>query len=177
MGRGLGYDYVKRIELGNTDPPSMTITRTLTNTGTQPIDTDHYGHNFVLIDHQPVGPDYRVTFSQPIVPEPKTVREGQFSGNSITFARPIAENSAVFSRLDPMPADAKGYSIKVLRKPPDAALGQSLTISGEDPLIGRVFYGRRWAACPEPFIAIKIQPGQTQTWTTTYTFNSADSGN
>jgi hypothetical protein len=117
-----------------------------------------------------------VTFSQPIVAQPKTANEGLFSGNTITFARLIRENSAVFSELAPMPADARGYSIIVLRKPDEAASGQSVTISGDDTAIKRVFYGRRWAACPEPFIAINVPPGQSQTWTTKYTFNTADPG-
>src|SRR4051794_24076414 len=49
---GYGYRYVKRVELA---PGGFVIRRTLTNTGTRAIDTDHYGHNFLTVDGDPVG--------------------------------------------------------------------------------------------------------------------------
>ena len=33
-------------------------------------------------------------------------------------------------------------------------------------------YGEPRALCPEPFTAIHVEPGQTQTWTTTYTMRT-----
>src|SRR5262249_20505192 len=56
---GWGYRYVKRLSVASR---GFTIARSLRNTGSRAIVTDHYGHNFTLIDDQPIGPDYRVRF-------------------------------------------------------------------------------------------------------------------
>src|SRR6266404_3652326 len=43
---GWSYAYTKTLRLA-ADSPVLTISRRLTNTGTNTIDTDHYGHNFL----------------------------------------------------------------------------------------------------------------------------------
>ncbi|HEV3237298.1 MAG TPA: hypothetical protein VGZ25_09945, partial [Gemmataceae bacterium] len=50
-----GYRYVKRLQLTK---DGFTIAHTLKNPGKKLIETDHYCHNFIRIDEQPVGVDY-----------------------------------------------------------------------------------------------------------------------
>jgi len=40
----------------------MTIEHVLKNSGTKPIQTNVYNHNFMTLDNQPPGPDYEISF-------------------------------------------------------------------------------------------------------------------
>src|SRR5262249_35868520 len=56
---GWGYRYDKRLALTG---DGFVISRRLRNSGSRPLVTDHYGHNFTIIDDDPIGPDYHVLF-------------------------------------------------------------------------------------------------------------------
>jgi hypothetical protein len=56
-----GYVYTKVIRLTKAQP-QMTIEHVLKNTGTKPIVTNVYDHNFMTLDQQPPGPDYDISF-------------------------------------------------------------------------------------------------------------------
>ena len=58
---GFGYVYTKVIRLTK-GQPQMTIEHVLKNTGTKPIVTNVYNHNFMTLDQQPPGPDYEISF-------------------------------------------------------------------------------------------------------------------
>jgi hypothetical protein len=49
---------------------ALTIQYTLENTGSKPIVTHEYAHNFLGIDRLPIGPDYRLRFPQAVQREP-----------------------------------------------------------------------------------------------------------
>lgn len=55
-----GYVYTKIVRL-TPGKPQMTIAHTMKNTGSKPIATNVYNHNFTTIDKQPTGPDVEVT--------------------------------------------------------------------------------------------------------------------
>ena len=57
---GYGYVYNKVIRL-TPGRPQMTISHVLRNTGTKPIVTNVYNHNFTTIDKQTTGPDVEIT--------------------------------------------------------------------------------------------------------------------
>lgn len=57
---GFGYVYSKVVRL-TADKPQMTISHVMKNTGSKPIVTNVYNHNFTTIDKQPVGPDVEVS--------------------------------------------------------------------------------------------------------------------
>jgi hypothetical protein len=44
-----------------------------------------------------------------------------------------------------------------------------LRFQGDRPLIKYSFWATRKAACPEPFMAINLDPGQQLKWNTQYT--------
>ena len=100
---GFGYDYTHAIEL--VPGASAFITRhRLTNTGVKPIRQTHYSHNFVVLDRQPVGPDYEVIL--PFTPGP-TFGDGSaavLQGNRLGFRRSL--HSAVFAMLNGYNGDA-----------------------------------------------------------------------
>jgi hypothetical protein len=55
-----GYVYTKVIRLAP-GKPQMTISHVMKNTGTKPIATNVYNHNFTTIDKLPTGPDLEIT--------------------------------------------------------------------------------------------------------------------
>ena len=55
-----GYVYTKTIRLTR-GQPQMTIEHSLQNTGTKPMQTNVYNHNFMTLDGQPPGPDYDIS--------------------------------------------------------------------------------------------------------------------
>lgn len=57
---GYGYVYTKAVRL-TPGKPQMTISHVMKNTGTKPIVTNVYNHNFTTIDKQTTGPDIEVT--------------------------------------------------------------------------------------------------------------------
>jgi hypothetical protein len=57
---GYGYVYTKVVRL-TPGRPQMTIAHVMKNTGSKPIATNVYNHNFTTIDRQPIGPDLEIT--------------------------------------------------------------------------------------------------------------------
>ena len=64
---GYAYSYTKVVRLAP-GRPEMTIAHRLRNTGTKAITTNVYNHNFVVLDRQPIGPDFVVKFPFPLIP-------------------------------------------------------------------------------------------------------------
>src|SRR5688572_2145715 len=57
---GFGYVYTKVVRL-TPGKPQMTIAHVMKNTGSKPIVTNVYNHNFTTIDRQSTGPDVEIT--------------------------------------------------------------------------------------------------------------------
>jgi len=56
------------------------------------------------------------------------------------------------------------------------AFGVKGSLDGNRPLIKYNFWATRKAVCPEPFIAINLDPGQELEWTTRYTLFTTNAG-
>jgi hypothetical protein len=93
---GFGYVYTKVIRL-TPGKPQMTIAHVMRNTGSKPIATNVYNHNFTTIDRQPIGPDVAVT-----VPWPMTRAAGR-GGRGPQAAPPGAPGAP--ARQGPPPAN------------------------------------------------------------------------
>ena len=77
MGVLAGYslqDVKRAIQHGQ---PQMTIEHLLKNTGTKPIVTNVYNHNFMTLDRQPPGPDYEISFPFQLQRAQRGARPGQ----------------------------------------------------------------------------------------------------
>ena len=65
------------------------ISRRLQNTGSRPLVTDHYGHNFTIIDDEPIGPDYRVLFPFVVTAKQSMNSLAETSGKQIVFRKAL----------------------------------------------------------------------------------------
>ena len=161
---GYAYEYVKRIVLE--DGSGFRIERQLKNTGKKTIHTDHYGHNFISFDHKPVGPDYRLTLKKKPMPRREKTDFGQFAafdGASITFKKPL-KNGTIYTELDGLADEAALHRVTVQ----DAKTGFGVTITGDAPLKEMHVWGIETALCPEPFVEMKLAPGELKAWKTRY---------
>ena len=102
-----GYVYTKVIRLTK-GKPQMTIAHIWKNTGTTPIRTNVYNHNFMTLDKQPPGPDYAITFPF----EPQRVQRG---------ARPAQPGAGASGAP---PAGQPGQSGRGLNPPNGSRCGQ-----------------------------------------------------
>lgn len=160
---GRAYDYTKRIVLAD-DRPGFTLDHRLTNTGSRPLDTRVYNHNFTVIDSEPVGPAYRITF--PFEPRPKkAVGPVRFEGRRIVIPE-VLKGQSVWAALEGDTFLPPQHAVTVL----NTRTGTGVAIKGDRPVAEWRFYAERTAACPEPFVRLRLAPGETVTWRTEYTF-------
>ena len=163
--RGWAYRYEKSIRL-LPGKAGFEIAYRLENSGEKVIDISHYNHNFTLIDDTPYGPDYRVEFPF-TAPAPMPLGEhAWFRGNAIEVERELGNSSLwlpVFEGDDP-----GGYNAASVR---NLKTGAGVEFSGSAPITRMVFWAVERAACPEPFIRIRLQPGQQRQWSTRYRFS------
>jgi hypothetical protein len=162
--RGWAYRYRKTIRLlpGRAE---FEIAHRLENSGERTIDINHYNHNFTVIDELPYGPDYRVEFPfSAAAPIPINER-AWFRGNAIEVVQPLGDDSLwlpVFEGEDP-----GHYNAALVR---NMKTGAAVEFKGDAAITRMVFWAVERAACPEPFIQIKLEPGQVKDWTTLYRF-------
>ncbi|RJP23576.1 MAG: hypothetical protein C4527_20015 [Candidatus Omnitrophota bacterium] len=160
---GWKYHYVKRIELDFVKPIFM-IRHTLRNVGTKAIETDHYCHNFVKIDDDPIGVNYRLDFPFAVTARRTFGEIAKTDGSQIMFLNNIAEQP-LFSELEGWKSISEHNLVTITNIKSKAGI----RIEGNRAPIKFNFYAARLAACPEPFIAIQIAPGNTFEWENRYT--------
>jgi hypothetical protein len=160
------YAYTKRISL---EGMSFTVAHALKNTGAKPLDILTYCHNFVIIDDEPVGPSYRVALPFKARLEPKSSpAEAQVNDNQITFKDTVKESVMLFLGGCAGTAAENAATIENTRT------GTALKFKTDRPVVKYNFYAEKTAACPEPFIRLKIGPGKEEKWDTVYTLVAGD---
>ena len=161
------YKYEKSIQLVE-DKPEMVLTHTLRNTGNCTIETSVYDHNFFVIDKQPIGPGFVVTFPFNLKGTGQGIGElADIEGNKIIFLRNLKEGETVFcSSLEGFTTDAKDYDIKIENK----TTGAGVRITCDHPFLKLAFWCCTTTLCPEPYIKIKVDPGKEFSWKILYEF-------
>ena len=163
---GYGYRYTKTVRLVN-GKPEMTLEHAMENTGKRTIETSVYDHNFLVLDKQPVGPDFVVTVPFTIHAQHVEGAElARIAGHQFTYRRQLNGRetvSAQFSGFGKTPAD---YAITIENQ----KAGAGMKIIGDRPLSSENLWSIRSILAMEPFIEMAIQPGKTFTWKYDYTY-------
>jgi len=168
------YTYQKKVRLVK-NKPVLELSHVLKNNGTAVIETEVYNHNFLVLDKQPTGPDFLVE-----VPFALSL-EGQEEGdiakiehNQIHFTRKLAPRENVHYRsLKGFGNRADDYCIKVENRRTAAGV----RIRGNQPISKLVFWSSSTTVCPEPYIKIKIKPGETFRWKISYEYYTLNASN
>ena len=164
--RGWAYRYRKTIRLLEHDA-GFDLEYRLENSGSRTIDIDHYNHNFTLIDETPYGPDYSVELGLS-TDEPESINGlAWFRGNRIEVVEPLADKSLWIQLYQG--EGRSDYNMATVR---NNRTGAAVRFSGDAQIERLVFWAVERAACPEPFSRIYLQPGQQQTWSTRYEFDT-----
>lgn len=162
--RGWAYRYVKSIKLvpGHA---AFIIEHQLENTGEKTIDIDNYNHNFTIIDDVPYGVDYSVEF--PFISEtPKPINNlAWFRDNRIDVEQPLLKKSLWIPVFQG--GASADYNAATIR---NNKTGAAVKFKGDSPISHMIFWAVERAACPEPFISIKLASGQDKKWSSHYSF-------
>ncbi|MFB3777780.1 MAG: hypothetical protein ACE141_09215 [Bryobacteraceae bacterium] len=167
---GYAYDYRKTVSL-TPGKPEMVIAHVLKNTGTLPIDTTVYNHNFFYIDSQPPGPDFSITFPFQLKARRAPNKElGEIRGNQLVYLKTLEGQERLHVFLEGFGETAKDYDIRIENRKVKAGV----RITSDHPLSALSVWSIRTALSPEPFQAMKIEPGKQVSWKLTYEFYTLD---
>jgi hypothetical protein len=171
----LGYSYIYRkvVRLVN-GRPQMVIERSLKNTGAKKIKSQVYSHNFVVLDHQPPGPDFAIKVPyqiQTLRPPKKDLV--QVTGNEVVYKKQLSGQDEAVVLMQGFGDSAKDSEIVIENK----KVGAGLKISGDRPLIRELLWSIRSVLAVEPYVAIDVQPGADFTWSNTIDYYTLPAAN
>ena len=164
---GIAYDYEKTVSL---DPhePVLTLQHSLKNTGTKTIDTQVYDHDFFMLDDVPTGPGMEVHF--PFEPQAKRALEphAKIDGKSIVYLEELTSGprQSATSYLTGYSSSPADYDFTVENR----TTGVGVEQTSDSPIAQLNFWSIRTTICPEAYIHVNVQPGETKTWTIRYRF-------
>lgn len=163
--KSYAYDYKKIVKLSK-NKAQLILSHFLKNTGKERIETKVYDHNFFVIDNQPTGPDFVVTFPFELTGSAPN-EFVKFSGNELVFLKELGRRNVSFKDLtNGKPAN---YDLRIENRRTKAGV----RITSDRPISKLVFWAAGKTLCPEPYIDIGINPGQEFTWTITYDYYTA----
>ena len=163
---GYAYDYRKTVSLRK-GKPEMVISHVLKNTGTRPIDTTCYSHNFLALDNQPPGPDFVITFPFQVRSDRGPTKGlGEIRGNQLVYLKTLEGRDRMSAFLEGFGDTAKDYDIRVENRKVKAGV----RMIGDRPLVRIGYWSIRTALSVEPFVAMKIEPGKEVAWKITYQY-------
>jgi hypothetical protein len=162
---GYAYDYEKTLRLvpGTTQ---LVIEHVLKNTGTRPISSNVYNHNFLRL--APGNDGVRVTFPfQVTAATPPAADLIRIEGNTMTYLRPMAYKERISFMVTGFGASVSDYDIRIADKS-----GAGVRMVGDAPMTRINIFSIDTTQSVEPFIAIDLAPGAEKRWAYTYTFTA-----
>jgi hypothetical protein len=164
-GSGYSYTYRKvvRLEKGK---PELVLEHTLKNTGKKTIETAQYNHNFFVIDGEPSGPEFAVKFPFELRADRDLKNIAQAKGREIVYLKEIEKGQSIITGLEGFSQSASDYDITIENR----KAGAGVHITGDKPISKLLFWSIRSTLCPEPYIQMKIEPGQESSWRIAYRF-------
>jgi hypothetical protein len=165
------YVYEKTISLTK-DKPELVIAHKLRNKGTEVIETSVYDHNFFVIDKQQISQDVSIKVPFTIKAETSDLKDiAEFKGKEIRFLREVADGESVFcGTVEGFGPGKEDYDFSI----ENSKTGAGVRITCDQPLLKLAFWSCSKTACPEPYIKIRVEPGQEFSWTIRYNFYTLD---
>lgn len=160
----------KRISLSDN---CIQVAYVLKNTGRKPIHTEEYLHNFLCIDGQYLGPNYRIYMA--LKPSAEMMENSSriqpemiFTKNYISFSR-VYEGEAFFLKGYTIVPEQE-YSWKIWEKTTGCSVCE---IDSFVPHCMSV-WGTKYAAAPEAFKQIDLAPNEKCSWVRVLKFESGE---
>jgi hypothetical protein len=163
---GYGYVYQKKLRLVS-GKPVMVIEHSLKNTGTRAIHTSVYDHNFLVLDKQPTGTGFTITFPFAVTANPAPDKNSaEVEKNQIIYRKTLTGKDTVAFGIEGFGKSSDDYKIHIENKNVHAGM----TISGDRPLTKVALWSIRSVIAVEPFIDISLEPGSHSTWKYDYEY-------
>lgn len=161
------HEYTKTVQLME-GKAEMHICYALINKGNRTIKTEVYNHNFFVIDNQLTGMGFELIFTKNVAFRGKILNDiPQIQGNRIRFRKDLSKGETIYcSSLEGINGNAKDYDIQVRNH----NTGAGVRITGDQPISKMVLWGASTTVCPEPYIDIRVEPGQEFRWSYCYDF-------
>ncbi len=159
---GFAYKYIKRIELLD---EGFVIRHTLENTGDKTIETDQFNHNFFVIDKTQSGTDFSVEFPFSLQTESDTRGLVSIDDKKIKFEKMVEQGKSTFLELTGFGESADDHQVTVVNH----KTGAGIKFAVDQPIYRMAFWTCKTTLCPENFIWIDVEPGETMQWNSTYT--------
>lgn len=160
---GYAYVYSKIVRLLK-DHPAMRLEHTLRNTGRRAIQSTVYNHNFLVLDHQPPGPDFTITVPFSIQPAAKEFVETR--GRTVVFRKTLTGGDVAQIPVGGFGPGAADNDIRI----ENTRVGAGMHITGDRPLTRESLWSIRTVLAMEPTIGMHIQPGGQFDWTISYEY-------
>ena len=148
---------------------TVEVTCVLTNTGKKPFTTEQYSHNYFSLDGAQVGPNYLIQFPRDL--EAKGLQpEQQKTGRKILFRKVIppsvqAVNAAISPSKDPW---IPGDTFTIL----NTSNRMRVSLSTDAPVSRFAIHATPRYFCPEMFVRVRLQPGESKQWIRRYEFHA-----
>jgi hypothetical protein len=169
---GYGYIYRKTVRLTG-GKPEMTIEHSLKNTGRQPIRTNVYDHNFLVLDKSAPGPGFVISLPFEIkTSRPPAAEMAAIRGKQIAYTKTLTNQERVFFPIEGFSGDPKDYDIRIENR----KLGAGMRITGDRPLASATLWSIRSVLSLEPFIDVTAEPGKDFSWKYTYAYYTLPKG-
>jgi hypothetical protein len=164
---GYAYVYEKTLKLDK-HQPILILEHHIKNTGTKAIDTEVYDHDFFMLDGTPTGPGMAVHF--PFEPQAKRPLEprGKIDGKDIVYVQEVGTGpgQAVSSYLTGYSNSPADYDFTVENRNTGVGVEQT----SDSPIAQLNFWSIHTTICPEAYIHVNVQPGETGHWNIRYRF-------
>ena len=161
------YAYEKILRLVPAKP-QLIIEHRLKNTGSNPINTTVYDHNFLRLT--PGNAATTVDFPFPLTvatnpPPPDLIRA---EGKTLTYLRPMKFKERISFLVTGFGNTAADYDITIR----DTVGGGGVTIKGDQPITRLNIFSIDKVQSVEPYIAIDLPPGGEKRWSYVYDFSA-----
>jgi hypothetical protein len=165
---GYGYAYTKTVRLAR-EKAEMVLEHSLRNTGRWPIDTSVYDHNFLVLDKQPIGPDFTIGLPFEIKTEhPVDNGLAEVRGKRFVFLKTLRDKNTVAASFLGFGQNASDYNITI----ENSKVGAGMKITGDRPLAQESLWSIRSVLAMEPFVHMVVEPGKEFDWSYTYSYYS-----
>ena len=168
---GYGYRYKKTVSLTK-NQPQMVLDQRLESTGRHVIETEMYDHNFFVIDKQPSGPDFEVTFPFKLTSTTDLRGLAEVRSNRVLYLKELDADQRIRTELKGFGSKTSDYDIRVANR----KTGAAVRVRSDQPLSNVVFWSARTVLSPEAYIRIRVEPGRTMTWKIFYDFSTVAPG-
>ncbi|MDQ3215677.1 MAG: hypothetical protein M3P99_06305 [Pseudomonadota bacterium] len=166
--RGYGYVYRKTLSLA-ADRPELFIEHSLENTGRVALQTAQYNHNFLTLDHEPIGANLIITFPFQVSGDGLDPEFVAAEGKQVSYKKQLVANDVVAFPLSGFGSGANDYDIRIHHRTSRAGL----RMIGDRPLIKLAVWSIRSVLSVEPFIEVRVEPSSRMRWTYRYLYGSA----